>query len=276
MREKKVVKKEKQQIYLILLSVMDEHKVISDHEVETEDTCPICQKVASWKGIIKKLDSELAAIDSTQKENHTAGVSQTKKRTSKKNQMDTNEIDKRSVAKMKIFFVQTKSNKELLCRFSSKKKVEMYCTEKNEEIEQIQQISPDEYQTFYLERFDQGSQSKNYVNLEVIDKEEEEGLIGKKEPSAITNKPTKCRQNIVEEVIRYDGTNHKELEDFCAPYVIKKTKRGNKVQISTKRGYIAAKVSNYVVRYQSRIDVYTEKIFNERYELEAEKVWRVE
>lgn len=35
---KKVVKKEKQQIYLILLSVMDEHKVISDHEVETDDT----------------------------------------------------------------------------------------------------------------------------------------------------------------------------------------------------------------------------------------------
>lgn len=276
MREKKVVKKEKQQIYLILLSVMDEHKVISDHEVEKDDTCPICQKVAHWKGIIKKLDSELEAIDSALKENNAEDVSETKKRSSKKNEMASKDKDKRSVPKMKIFFVQTKSNKELLCRFTSKKKVELFCTEQNEEIEQIKMISPDDYQTFYLERFDQGSQSKNYVNLEVINKEEEEGLIGKKEPSAITNKPTKCRQIIVEEVICYDGTNHKELEDFCAPYVIKKTKRGNKVQISTKRGSIVAKPSNYVVRYQSRIDVYTAAVFNERYELEAEKVWRVE
>lgn len=268
--------REKQQIYLILLTMMDEHKVISDHEVETDGTWPICQKVASWKGIIKKLDSELEAIDSAQKEIYTVGVSQSKKRTSKKNKMDADDKDKRSVAKMKIFFVQTKSNKELLCRFPSKKKVQLFCTEQNEEIEQIQLISPDDYQTFYLERFDQGNQSKNYVSLEVIDKEEDEGLIGKKEPSEVTSKPTKCRQIIIEEVIRYDGTNHKELEDFCAPYEIKKTKRGNKVQINTKRGSIAAKPSNYVVRYQSRIDVYTEAVFNELYELEAEKVWRVE
>lgn len=276
MREKKVVKREKQQSYLILLNIMEEHQVSSDHEVETDDTCPICQKVANWKETINKLDSELEAIDAAVNVDNTADGAQAKIRTTKKNETDASLKDKRSFPKMKIFFIQTRSNKELLCRFSSKKKAEMYCTEQNEAIEQIQLISPDDYSTFYLERFDRGSQSKNYVNLEVIDKEEEEGLIGKKEPSGITTKPTKCRQIVVEEVICYDGTNHEELEGFCAPYVIKKTKRGNKVQINTERGSIAARPSNYVVRYQSRIAVYTETAFNERYELEAEKVWRVE
>lgn len=61
-RDKKVIKKEQQQLLRKLSDLYREHGGITDHAVESSRDCLLCADILAWKTIIERLDHELEEI----------------------------------------------------------------------------------------------------------------------------------------------------------------------------------------------------------------------
>lgn len=61
-RERKVIKKEKQQLLFKLSDLYREDGFITDHEVETLKDCILCENIRAWKIIVERLDEELEIL----------------------------------------------------------------------------------------------------------------------------------------------------------------------------------------------------------------------
>lgn len=59
MRERKLIKKEYQQLLRKLSDLYKEHGLSMDHEVEQSKDCLLCDHIRAWKVIIDRVGKEL-------------------------------------------------------------------------------------------------------------------------------------------------------------------------------------------------------------------------
>lgn len=267
-RDKKVIKKEQQQLLRKLSDLYREHEGITNHAVESSSVCLLCADILAWKTIIERLDHELEDIrlfDLEVKNDQIKREKEFLKRDAKRVR------EERFRAKWKIFLVETREGGDYYYRFKTKKKVQEEVICLGETIKKCSIIPVEEYKKIYLER-----SLNNYVSLEVLAKADQEGLLGKKGVSKEHKfGPHKCVRKIVEEVMIYNGENSEAVIVFCKPCEARKTKKGNKIQITTPRGSQAVNPFDYIVKFGDRIERLTKEEFQLIYDVEEEekRIW---
>lgn len=268
LRDKKVIKKERQQLLLKLSDLYREHEPIKDHEVESSKDCLICSDILAWKIIVERLESELEEIrlfDLKIIEDQIKRDKEFQKKDALRMEQE------KSQAKWKLFLVETREGGLYYYRFKTKKKVQEDVIRRGETIKNCQIIPVEEYQKIYLER-----SVNNYVSLDVLDKANQEGMLGKKGSSkAHKYGPHQCVRKITEEVMIYTGKNSEDIITFCEPFEARKTKKGNKIQLTTPRGSQAVNPFDYVVKYGSRIELFSKEEFEFLYDVDEVKnqIW---
>lgn len=249
-----------------------------NHLSGEERSCTHCQNILAWKAIIQKLTDELEEIEvalrpaiKSKKIKAESNVSKNKEvaRSGNQEKIHQHKYKQVKLPKIKLFRVELEDGQEHLYRFSSKQKVIDYVADNNSTISVINRVKTEDYEKFYLER-----EAGTYVNLEVLEKAELEGLIGeKKEPEQAQFSSFNCTRTVQESAIVFNGKNHSKVIDFCHPLQATRTKKGNKIQVTTLRGSIAVSPFDYLVKYNSRLEVFTKNEFDQIYLNQIEKKW---
>ena len=265
MRDIRTVKKEKQRLFMILGDLYTEHKPLDNkHPAGKKTECETCQQIVKCSDVIAKLEKELVSL-------------QAKKVKSEKKVLaslayfePTPKPPRRNSIKKKwsIYHVKTIEGKEYYYRVLTKAGLFKDFEAGEKSSLDLTLIPENEWGTTYLE-----SGKNGVVSLLTISLKDMTGRVGEKNYSQIKSIKA-CTRKESEDFIYYDGENHDEINAFCEPFPAQRTKKGNKLQIVTKRGSFSIEPNTYLTKnILGRLDSYDKEEFELLYDIADKKVW---
>lgn len=242
MKDKKQIKKERQQLFVVLANIYEAHKEYDDnHEIGTDENCEICQKFHEVNRILELLEQEL--------EETSVGI-----------------INNKSL--LKVYSVRSKDGLEYLVYFKSKKAMEEYLQDKGIMIDKVHLLTDEEINNLNINK-----DMHTITQLKIYLESSDPGIIAEKK-NYIPRKVFEVLSTTPEKAIHYNGYNHEEIVKFCSPNECFKTKKKNKIQIQTKHGSISISEGQYLVKNVfNHVHVYDEDEFFYLYNPQTEAAW---
>ncbi|EUJ42108.1 hypothetical protein [Brochothrix campestris] len=156
------------------------------------------------------------------------------------------------------FYYRVLTKRALLSDFAPSERATLVVTE----------ITEAEWDTIHFE-----SGKHGFVGLKTLISINRTGRIGEMAFSKVQSIKA-CKRKEADDFIFYDGENHDALMAFCLPSTTLKTRKGNKLQISTTRGSFSIAPGMYLTKNSlNRLDSYDKDEFEQIYDIAEKKVW---
>ncbi|WP_408868754.1 hypothetical protein ACJYYY_06935 [Brochothrix campestris] len=258
MRDRRTIKKEKQRLFIILGDLYDEHEPLDfKHPPGSTADCETCQRIAKCSDVINKLEKELDQQEPKKIKQASLGYHEPKvKRTPLK--VKQYRVYHVLSAAGDAFYYRVLTKRALLSDFAPSERATLVVTE----------ITEAEWDTIHFE-----SGKHGFVGLKTLISINRTGRIGEMAFSKVQSIKA-CKRKEADDFIFYDGENHDALMAFCLPSTTLKTRKGNKLQISTTRGSFSIAPGMYLTKNSlNRLDSYDKDEFEQIYDIAEKKVW---